>query len=176
MKLTLITIATLSLLWLSSCGAKSTNSASGQDNATLQTVSGTNEPSGDGSNPVSGTPIHLNKAGFLSKVYDYEKNPNEWVFAGEKPCIVDFYADWCKPCKMIAPIMAELAGEYSDQITVYKINIDEERELAQYFGIQSIPTILFCPLKGKPQMTQGAQSKESFEKVVKDVLIGEKTK
>ena len=119
----------------------------------------------------SGKPVHLTNAEFLSKVYDYEKNPNEWVYNGTKPSIIDFYADWCKPCKMVAPIMTELAAKYEGKIDIYKINTDQERELAQAFNIRSIPTILFCPVEGKPQMTQGALPKETFEQVIQDVLL-----
>ena len=86
--------------------------------------------------------IHLNKAEFLEKVYNYEKNPDKWTYEGDKPAIVDFYADWCGPCKMIAPILEELAAEYAGQIVVYKINTDKEQELSAAFGIRSIPTLL----------------------------------
>ena len=104
----------------------------------------------------------LNKADFLTKVYNYEKNQSEWVYEGTKPCIVDFYADWCGPCKKVSPILKELAGEYKNEIIIYKINVDNEKELAAAFGIQSIPTLLFIPAKGKPQIAQGALSKEQF--------------
>lgn len=116
----------------------------------------------------------LDKANFLTKVYNYEKNQSEWVYEGEKPCIVDFYADWCGPCKKVAPILKELAGEYKNDIIIYKINVDNEKELAAAFGIQSIPTLLFIPAKGKPQLAQGALSKEQFVEQINGFLLGKK--
>lgn len=119
----------------------------------------------------AGEVVTLNKADFLIKVYNYEKNQDQWVYEGDKPCIIDFYADWCPPCKKIAPIMKELAAEYGDDIVVYKVNIDNEPELKNLFGIQSIPSILFVPAKGKPQMALGALPKEAFVKQITDVLL-----
>ena len=95
---------------------------------------------------------HLTKDDFLKKVTNYELNPTEWKFLGDKPCIIDFYANWCSPCKMVAPILEELSVEYADQIDIYKINTEEEQELAGVFGIRSIPSILFCPMGGSPQL------------------------
>lgn len=167
MKLTLLFITLLSALWLGSCKGSTGKSTEVSQSGLVATGTETGgEPASE-----SGKPIHLTKAEFLTKVYDYEKNPNDWVYNGDKPCIIDFYADWCRPCKMVAPILDELAQKYDGKLVIYKINTDEERELASYFGIQSIPTILFCPVSGKPQMTQGALPKETFEKVVSEVLI-----
>ncbi|NDP22879.1 MAG: thioredoxin [Paludibacter sp.] len=115
--------------------------------------------------------IHLTKAEFISKVANYEANPSEWKYLGDKPCIIDFYASWCGPCKTIAPILEDLAKEYDGQIYVYKVNTEEEQELAGAFGIRSIPTILFCPMVGAPQMAQGAMPKESFKQAITDVLL-----
>lgn len=123
---------------------------------------------------AQGEVVVLDKANFLTKVYNYEKNQTEWVYEGEKPCIVDFYADWCGPCKKVAPILKELAGEYKNDIIIYKINVDNEKELAAAFGIQSIPTLLFIPAKGKPQLAQGALSKEQFVEQINDFLLGKK--
>ncbi|WP_348726523.1 thioredoxin [Parabacteroides goldsteinii] len=123
---------------------------------------------------VQGEVVVLNKADFLTKVYNYEKNQTEWVYEGTKPCIVDFYADWCGPCKKISPILKELAGEYKNDIIIYKINVDNEKELAAAFGIQSIPTLLFIPAKGKPQLAQGALSKEQFVEQINGFLLGKK--
>jgi thioredoxin 1 len=114
-------------------------------------------------------PVQLTKETFLEKVFNYEEN-KEWKFEGDKPAIIDFYADWCGPCKMVAPIMEELAQEYDGKIDVYKINTDEQQELAGAFGIQSIPSILFIPLDEQPQMAAGALPKETFQKVISDVL------
>ncbi len=115
--------------------------------------------------------IHLTKAEFLAKVANYEKNPTEWKYVGDKPCIVDFYASWCGPCKMIAPILEDLAKDYDGQIYIYKVNTEEEQELAGAFGIRSIPTLLFCPMKGAPQMAQGALPKETFKQAIQEVLL-----
>lgn len=165
MKTAILTSALLTLFWLSSCGG----TAESKDTTTG--ITGTEASDKTAGDVTGGKPIHLTKAEFLTKVYDFEKSPDTWVYNGSKPCIIDFYADWCKPCKMVAPIMVELASKYEGKIDIYKINTDEERELAQAFNIRSIPTILFCPVKGQPQMTQGALPKETFEKVIQDVLL-----
>lgn len=115
--------------------------------------------------------IHLTKAEFLTKVANYEKNPEKWEYLGDKPAIIDFYADWCGPCKMIAPILDELAEEYDGKIYIYKIDTEAEQELAAAFGIRSIPTLLFVPMDGAPQMAQGALPKDAFKKAIDDVLL-----
>ena len=120
---------------------------------------------------VSGEVVVLNKEAFFEKIYNYEKNPEEWVYEGELPCIVDFYADWCAPCKMVDPILKELAKEYDGKIVIYKINTDNERELAAAFGIRSIPTYLFIPAKGNPQTARGAMPRDSFVKVIDEFLL-----
>lgn len=117
------------------------------------------------------TTQHLTKAQFLQQVYDYEKNPSAWKYEGDKPCIVDFYATWCGPCKAIAPILEELAAEYAGQIYIYKVDTEKERELSSAFGIRSIPTLLFCPMGGQPQMAQGALPKETLKKAIEEVLL-----
>jgi len=106
---------------------------------------------------------------FKTKVFDFDRN-KDWNFAGDKPCIVDFYADWCGPCQMLSPVLAELSEKYAGKIDIYKVNTDEEERLSSLFGIQSIPTMLFIPLSGKPQVVQGALPKESLEKAIADVL------
>ncbi len=118
--------------------------------------------------------IHLTKAEFLSKVANYETDPTEWKYLGDKPAIIDFYADWCGPCKTIAPVLEELAKEYSDQIYIYKVNTEQEQELSGAFGIRSIPSILFVPMEGQPQMAQGALPKASFKEAIDNVLLGKK--
>ena len=115
--------------------------------------------------------IHLTKSEFLAKVADYETSPNEWKYLGDRPAVIDFYASWCGPCKMIAPILEELAAEYGDSIYVYKINTEEEQELATAFGIQSIPTLLFVPMEGAPQMAQGAMPKNALKEAIDKVLL-----
>lgn len=116
--------------------------------------------------------VHLTKDEFLQKVYNYEKNPNEWKYEGDKPAIVDFYATWCGPCKMLAPILEELAKEYDGQIVVYKIDTEKEPELSAAFGIRSIPTLLFIPKSGDPQVAQGAMPKASLKKAIDEFLLG----
>ena len=106
---------------------------------------------------------------FKEKVFDYTKG-GDWKYKGDKPCVIDFYADWCGPCKMVAPILEELDVEYSDSVHIYKIDTEAETELSQVFGIQSIPSILFVPMNEQPQMSQGALPKESFVQAFKDIF------
>ena len=123
----------------------------------------------------NGQVVYLTKAEFLEKVYNFEKNPDTWKYEGDKPAIVDFYADWCGPCKMVAPVLEELAKEYAGQIVVYKINTDKERELSAAFGIRSIPSLLFIPMEGTPQMAQGAMPKAELKRAINEVLLGRKS-
>lgn len=116
-------------------------------------------------------PEHLTEKTFKQKVMDYDKNPKDWVFEGNKPAIVDFYADWCRPCRMIAPYLEELSVEYAGKIDVYKVNTDEERELSAVFGIESLPTVLFIPMQGRPSSQLGAMSKESYKKIIDEFLL-----
>jgi len=115
----------------------------------------------------------LTKETFKEKVFDFENN-KDWKFEGEKPCLIDFYADWCQPCKMVAPILDELSEEYDGKVDIYKIDTEAQQELAGMFGIQSIPSLLFVPTEGQPQMAQGALPKDTFERAIKDVLKVEK--
>jgi len=112
---------------------------------------------------------YLNKQTFLEKVFDFEKK-SEWQFQGDKPCIIDFYADWCGPCKMVGPIMEELSKEYEGKVDIYKIDTDKEQELATAFGIRSIPSVLFCPMNDKPQMSVGALPKDGYVQAIEQVL------
>lgn len=114
--------------------------------------------------------IHLTNDTFKEKVFNYEVN-KEWKYEGDKPCIIDFYADWCGPCKKIAPVLEELAKEYDGKITIYKVNTEKQRELSAAFGIRSIPSLLFVPANGQPQMSQGALPKEQFKKIIDDFLL-----
>jgi len=113
---------------------------------------------------------HLTKESFLTKVFNYEQN-QEWKFEGNLPCLIDFYADWCGPCKMVAPILEELSKEFDGKINIYKVNTEVEQELAAAFGIQSIPSLLFCPKDGKPQMAQGALPKQAMTDAINEVLL-----
>lgn len=118
----------------------------------------------------------LTKAEFFQKIMDLEKNPKTWKYSGNLPCIVDFYADWCGPCRQASPILDELAQKYKGKILVYKVNTDQEKELAGAFRIEGIPAFLWVPLSGKPTMSSGvANSKEEtramFEKMIKEILL-----
>ena len=116
---------------------------------------------------------NLTKATFLEKVFNFEEN-KEWKFEGNVPAIIDFYADWCGPCKTIAPILEQLSEEYGDKINIYKIDTEAEQELSAAFGIRSIPSMLFCPMDAEPQMANGALPKAQLEQIIKDVLEIEK--
>lgn len=121
--------------------------------------------------------IHLTKDMFLKKVMDYEKNPEVWKYLGDKPAIIDFYADWCMPCRKVSPVLEEIAKEYDGKIYVYKINTEKERELASLFGIQSIPAFLFIPMNGQPQMSSGIartdeENKQMFKGIIDEFLLG----
>ncbi|GAB1481303.1 hypothetical protein MASR2M78_01180 [Treponema sp.] len=113
--------------------------------------------------------VRLTSAEFKQKVFNYEKGP-DWKYEGDLPAIVDFYADWCGPCKMVSPVLDQLSKDYEGKIHVYKVNTEEEQDLSAAFGIQSIPTILFIPMEGQPQAAMGALPKASLEKAIKDVL------
>jgi thioredoxin len=113
---------------------------------------------------------HLTKQTFLEKVFNYEAN-KDWKFEGKLPCIIDFYADWCQPCKIVAPILEELSVEFDGKINIYKVNTEQEVELASAFGIRSIPSMLFCPAEGQPQMAVGALPKETLIQAINDVLL-----
>ncbi|MCK5168376.1 MAG: thioredoxin [Bacteroidales bacterium] len=112
---------------------------------------------------------HLTKETFKEKVFNFEEN-KDWKFEGNKPCLIDFYADWCQPCKMVAPILEELSKEYDGKIDIYKVDTEDQQELAGMFGVRSIPSLLFVPMENQPQMAQGALPKDSLEKAIKDVL------
>jgi len=114
--------------------------------------------------------VHLTAQDFKEKVFNYETG-SEWKYEGNLPAIIDFYADWCQPCKMVAPVLEELAVKYAGKIVVYKVDTESEQELASVFGIQSIPTLLFVPKEGQPQAAMGALPKQTFEDVIKDILL-----
>ncbi len=177
MKKTIIGVALLSIVWLSSCGG---SAAPGKNTAGTGEVTPqiTQTASNTETNSTNAAPeehvVYLTKAMFLERVYEFEKNPKQWTYKGDKPCIIDFYADWCRPCKMVAPIMAELGEKYKGQVTIYKVNTDKEPELSQFFGIRSIPTVFFCPVNADPQMAQGALPKETYEKAITELLLQKK--
>ena len=117
-----------------------------------------------------GSVIVMNKAMFIKDVFDYEKS-QDWKYKGNKPAIIDLYADWCGPCRMVAPIMKELAKEYADKIVVYKVNVDKEKELAALFNATSIPLFVFIPMQGEPQLFRGAADKATYKKAIDEFLL-----
>jgi thioredoxin len=120
------------------------------------------------------TVIQMNRQMFLDKVFDYTTGATEWKYKGEKPAVIDFYATWCGPCRMIAPILKDLAKEYGDSIVIYKIDTDKEKELSGAMGIQSLPTIVFIPKSGQPQVIIGAADKATFRRAIDEVLLNKK--
>lgn len=112
---------------------------------------------------------HLTKESFKEKVFNFEAS-KEWKFEGTKPCLIDFYADWCGPCRSLAPVLEELSTEYDGKLNIYKVNTESEQEMAAMFGIRSIPSLLFVPIEGQPQMAMGALPKESLKKAFKEVM------
>jgi len=160
----LVFILAVAVISLQSCNAGQAKSNGNEKNTTdnpAETVSA--------SNAAEGGTVKLNKAKFLAEVWDYENSPKEWKYKGTKPAMIDFYADWCGPCKIAAPILEELSGEYAEKITIYKIDTQVEQELAGVFGISGIPAFLYIPLEGQPTMTSGiARSKEDTKKMFKE--------
>ena len=114
-------------------------------------------------------PEESTKAAFLEKIFDYENN-KEWKYEGKLPAIIDFWAEWCAPCRMVAPVLEELSREYEGQVDIFKVNTENEQELAAAFGIQSIPSLLFIPVDSQPQMAAGALPKDAFVKIIDEVL------
>lgn len=150
------------LLTLMACaGNANKNAKSGDNNSELKQKKGVKNMK----------VIHLTKAEFLEKVYNFEKNPNDWKYEGDKPAIVDFFATWCGPCNALSPIMEELAGEYGGKIYIYKVDVDQEEDLTAAFGVRSIPTLLFIPQSGKPTITQGALPKSDLKKMIDQHLL-----
>ncbi len=117
--------------------------------------------------------VVLNKEKFKTDIFDYE-NATEWSYKGDKPAIIDLYADWCGPCRKVAPIMKELAKDYEGKIIIYKVNVDKEKELASLFNARSIPLFVFIPVDGEPQFLNGAADKDTYKKIIDEFLLANK--
>ena len=147
------------MMTLAACGNPSQKSPDAKQNTTTKIKSSTMKP------------IEISKADFLKKIADYEETKDKWEYLGDKPAIVDFYATWCGPCKAVSPILEELAAEYEGKIVFYKVDTDKQQDLSADFGIRSIPTILFIPKDGQPQMSVGGMGKADFERAIKEILL-----
>lgn len=150
--------------------ATSCNNTGGKGTGSEETVATSGKAVSGDSKDVK--PEHLTAAKFKEKIWNYEKNPEKWTYEGTLPCVVDFYADWCKPCKIVAPIMDDLADYYEGRVKIYKVDTDDERELASVFQVRSIPSILFAPINGQPAMQPGALSKEQYIQIIDEFVLG----
>ena len=174
MKNSILLVSVITLILAGSCSKKSEVTA--QKPVTQQTAM-VEEKKPATENHAT---VKLTKQDFLTKVMNYEVNQTEWVFEGDKPCLIDFYADWCAPCRTTAPILEELAREYGDKIVIYKVDTQKEQELASVFGIRSLPSFLFCPVDGQPVMSSGIaqtkeQTKQMFKQQIDEILLQKKT-
>ncbi len=157
----ILAVAVISLQSCNSSQAKSNGNESKSEGTPAETVS---QNTG-----AEGGTVKLNKARFLAEVWDYENSPKEWKFKGTKPALIDFYADWCGPCKIASPILEEISKEYAGKVTIYKIDTQVEQELASVFGISGIPAFLYIPVNGKPTMASGiARTKEDTKKMFQE--------
>lgn len=154
-----LSIILLSVVLFASC-----NNSSNKTNQKTEVIAST-EADQSGSKPIV-----LNEADFKTRIFDFASG-KEWKYAGDKPCIIDFYADWCKPCKMLAPTMEQLALEYKDQIYIYKVNIDNCQNVSAYFNIDGIPAVFFIPMSGEPRTIVGLNPKEEYVKAIQEVLL-----
>lgn len=119
---------------------------------------------------IKGIAVYLTEQTFKDQIFNYEKN-SEWKYEGTKPAVIDFYADWCAPCRELSPLLEEVAAEYGDKIILYKIDTEKEKNLSQVLGIEALPTLLFIPLTGKPQVSMGLVSKEVLKQSINQILL-----
>lgn len=158
----LLLIAGMAFVGLSACSQSKGSPAAAKTGKVEKTVD---------ADTAAGKVTFLTTAEFKKKVMDYDKNPDKWVFEGKKPAIIDFFVTWCGPCRQMSPIVEQIAKDNAGKIDVYKVDIDKEKQLARVFGIQSIPTILFVPVAGKPTVQVGALDKATFEQAVDELLL-----
>lgn len=175
MKKVVLGIAAAAFLTLS-CSNGSATSLETSEKGSSDVVTASAKSSGDNQIKGVGKPVHLTKQDFLEKVMNYEKNQSEWVYEGDLPALIDFYADWCGPCRTAAPILEEISKEYAGKVTIYKIDTQVEQELAAVFGISGIPAFLYIPVDGKPSMTSGIgrtkeDTKKMFQENIKNILL-----
>lgn len=154
-----------------SLGLFSCSNIQGNQEETKVSITDGGSETGNAATETKGEVEYLSYDTFLTKVWDFETNNQEWIYEGEVPCVIDFYADWCGPCKRVAPIMDDLAAKYEGKVKIYKINTDKERQLSSAFGIRSIPSVLFVPMKGKPMMQTGALPRDQYIKIIEDELL-----
>lgn len=155
--------------------ATACDNANSENNEGIETATVAKAPNTDGieTETTSVKPEFLTVETFKQKIWNYEENPKGWVYEGSEPAIIDFYADWCKPCKMVAPILDEISKEYAGKLKVYKVDTQKERELAAVFQVSSIPAFLYIPASGQPQMDKGYKDKAAFERIIKEILLAE---
>jgi len=167
---TLVIISAMAFMASCNSGEASTKAVNNETESTLA-VSEVAETATE-THSSSANVKYLTTDEFINTIFDYKSNPQTWVYKGDKPAIIDFYADWCGPCKRVAPIMEELAAEYDGQVNIYKVDTDKEQELAgQVFGIRSIPSILFIPVSGQPTMYTGAYPKQHYIDLINEKLL-----
>ena len=179
MKKLVLGIAAVAFLTLS-CTNGSATSPKQIEEGSASIASPSVNQSDDTMKSGAGVPVYLTKQDFLEKVMNYEKNQTDWVYEGDLPALIDFYADWCGPCRMAAPVLEELAKEYEGKIHIYKIDTEKEKELAGVFGIRSIPAFLYVPKEGKPTMSSGIaqtteETKKMFKQMIDELLLGQKS-
>lgn len=165
-KIGILLLAVALNLGFISCDTNAAEKTSSTKNKDKTTVAAEKE--------TAGTVVYLNEESFRQLVWNYSQNPQDWVYEGELPAVIDFYADWCGPCKRVAPIMEKLAKDYNGKVIIYKVDTDANRELSSVFGIRSIPSVLFIPKNGKPAMQPGAMQEEQYKQIIEEFVLGNK--